>query len=386
MNKIILSLAIATILGGGSMLASSTVYADSNNEKSNNGNSDSGHSNNGNSDSDYRGKNDEPKKISICHVPPGNPNNKHTIHIGFSAWPAHRDNHGGDYLGSCNNPPSTSASPSSSSSEETIVIKDCKGEYRKTLVELTQSYFDPIIVNDDALDDEATVVALSECLDRGDSSDSGKSDSGKKKSDSSKGKPDKGKGGGHDSVSDSGKHHRISSCKDQDSSDSHHKSGDSKESDSSKNYRKKLQEKIDSYNAINSHGDSSLNISDSSMDDSGVLEEYKKCADSNKLKGDSDKGDSGHKYRIMNNCSNAKDIKEKVKTYKEKVKNEAKYEKRPIVIKSSSMSDKRIEAAVNACIDPDKGDAEKLVIPPTKPGVSGSQGFKGRLNWREKSQ
>ncbi len=322
-------------------------------------------------------------------MPPGNPNNKHTIHIGFSAWPAHRVNHGGDYLGSCNNPPSTSASPSSSSSEETIVIKDCKGEYRKTLVELTQSYFDPIIVNDDALDDEATVVALSECLDRGDSSDSGKSDSGKKKSDSSKGKPDSGKGGGHDSVSDSGNHHRISGCKNKDSSDSNHDSNDSTdsatdstESDSSKNYGKKLHDRNDSNNRRKGHGDSSLNISDSSMDDSGVYTEYKKCVDSNAdHKGDSGKGDSGHKYRIMNNCSNAATIKSAIEVHKAEVAKDDsnnKYLKRPIIIKTSSLTDKRIKAAVDNCV---KDGATKTPVPPNSP--TGHTGYSGRLNWRE---
>jgi hypothetical protein len=28
-------------------------------------------------------------KITICHVPPGNPENAHLITIGQSAWPAH---------------------------------------------------------------------------------------------------------------------------------------------------------------------------------------------------------------------------------------------------------------------------------------------------------
>lgn len=39
-------------------------------------------------------------KLIICHIPPGNPDNAHTIEISENAWPAHRDNHG-DYLGAC---------------------------------------------------------------------------------------------------------------------------------------------------------------------------------------------------------------------------------------------------------------------------------------------
>jgi len=39
-------------------------------------------------------------KVTICHIPPGNPANSHSITISESAWPAHRDNHG-DYMGVC---------------------------------------------------------------------------------------------------------------------------------------------------------------------------------------------------------------------------------------------------------------------------------------------
>ncbi|MBI4411868.1 MAG: PQQ-binding-like beta-propeller repeat protein [Deltaproteobacteria bacterium] len=38
-------------------------------------------------------------KVTICHIPPGNPANAHTIEIADSAWPAHL-NHG-DYEGEC---------------------------------------------------------------------------------------------------------------------------------------------------------------------------------------------------------------------------------------------------------------------------------------------
>jgi hypothetical protein len=40
------------------------------------------------------------KKVTICHIPPGNPSNAHTITISESAWATHRDKHG-DSLGAC---------------------------------------------------------------------------------------------------------------------------------------------------------------------------------------------------------------------------------------------------------------------------------------------
>ncbi len=38
-------------------------------------------------------------KVTICHIPPGNPAKKHTISIGASAWPAHQAH--GDTEGPC---------------------------------------------------------------------------------------------------------------------------------------------------------------------------------------------------------------------------------------------------------------------------------------------
>jgi len=40
-------------------------------------------------------------KCTICHVPPGNPPNAHTITIGCSAVDAHMRNHPGDCMGPC---------------------------------------------------------------------------------------------------------------------------------------------------------------------------------------------------------------------------------------------------------------------------------------------
>lgn len=41
------------------------------------------------------------KKTTICHVPPGNPANAHTLCIGNPAVPHHLKNHHGDYVGAC---------------------------------------------------------------------------------------------------------------------------------------------------------------------------------------------------------------------------------------------------------------------------------------------
>lgn len=52
--------------------------------------------------------------LTICHHPPGNPDEAHTITISEAAWPAHRDNHG-DTLGACASPTSSAASSAASS-------------------------------------------------------------------------------------------------------------------------------------------------------------------------------------------------------------------------------------------------------------------------------
>jgi len=47
---------------------------------------------------------DGEEKVTICHVPPGNPENAHDITIGASAVPAHLANHEGDHVGPCSPP------------------------------------------------------------------------------------------------------------------------------------------------------------------------------------------------------------------------------------------------------------------------------------------
>ncbi|HEY7409913.1 MAG TPA: hypothetical protein VII13_04175 [Vicinamibacteria bacterium] len=51
------------------------------------------------------------EKVTICHVPPGNPENAHTITVGSPAVPAHMAH--GDSEGACTEPsPSPSPEPS----------------------------------------------------------------------------------------------------------------------------------------------------------------------------------------------------------------------------------------------------------------------------------
>jgi hypothetical protein len=52
-------------------------------------------------DDDSDGDDDAPAsgKMTICHIPPGNPNARHTLEIDASAWPAHRAH--GDKEGGC---------------------------------------------------------------------------------------------------------------------------------------------------------------------------------------------------------------------------------------------------------------------------------------------
>lgn len=47
---------------------------------------------------------DQTKKTTICHIPPGNPANAHTICVGNAAVPAHVQNHG-DTFGECPSEP-----------------------------------------------------------------------------------------------------------------------------------------------------------------------------------------------------------------------------------------------------------------------------------------
>ncbi|ATB45155.1 hypothetical protein [Corallococcus macrosporus] len=55
-----------------------------------------------------------PDKVTICHIPPGNPANAHSITVSVSAWPAHERH--GDTLGPCDG--GTGGEPDAGSGEE----------------------------------------------------------------------------------------------------------------------------------------------------------------------------------------------------------------------------------------------------------------------------
>ena len=61
------------------------------------------------------------KKVLVCHVPPGNPSNAHTICISKNDIAAHVPLHGGDYLGSCYNASCGNSNFSNLPSENSIV-------------------------------------------------------------------------------------------------------------------------------------------------------------------------------------------------------------------------------------------------------------------------
>ncbi|MFZ2403915.1 MAG: hypothetical protein WAW41_02185 [Methylobacter sp.] len=282
------------------------------------------------------------QKITVCHVPPGNPANKHTIHIAYSAWAAHKEHKNNigpdyvDYLGSCN------SKTTSTAKESLHVISGCTGTTRETLETKAQTYYEPITVADTALDDESVVTAMSQCMDKGDSSDSSDNDRGKAK------------GGGHDSVSDSGNHHRIRGCQDKSTTDS------------SKKYNTRLKN-ADSSHDTTHHTKDPIVVSDSSLDDSSVWTAYKACTQdsSNANKIDSSKiskkvGDSGHRQHVLRDhdsvsdsgkqhhksCTDTQDqtLRTAITAYK------AKTSTKDIILTASSYNDVTVKAAVDACV------------------------------------
>ena len=87
---------------GGTNAVSHLVTGDSNSHKFGNSGK-SGGSDNGNTSNDPSGNSGSQSdhKTTICHVPPGNPDNPQTITIDDSAVQTHLTNHPGDSLGPC---------------------------------------------------------------------------------------------------------------------------------------------------------------------------------------------------------------------------------------------------------------------------------------------
>ncbi len=361
-KKTILSLAISALLTAGAASYPMSSYADNKDDggtktkvevkkaDSSTGKAQAA----SNSDSDTRGNSDKSsQKITICHVPPGNPAQKHTIHIAFSAWAAHKlhTNTKGpdyaDYLGSCNSRTATTAK------ESLHVISGCTGSTREALETKVQSYYNPITVADSSLDDDSVVTAMSQCLDKGDSSDSSKSGGDSSKSASG------GKGGGHDSVSDSGQHHRIRGCQNKDTShkaDSNdptkHGLSDSDKKDGNTNYHKTLKDADSGHDTAKGIKDPVV-VSDSNLDDSGVWKEYKTCAakDGNGNRIDSSKtgkkkGDSGHGQHILKSCGDTQDQKLKDAIVAHKAKTSTK----DIILTAAIYNDASIKALIDSCV------------------------------------
>ena len=86
-----------------------------------NGNANAAANNNGNGNGDGNGNgngNGGVDQVVICHVPPGNPDNEHTITVGEPAVDAHVANHG-DTMGSCEVATSTTSTTTSTTTSST---------------------------------------------------------------------------------------------------------------------------------------------------------------------------------------------------------------------------------------------------------------------------
>ncbi|MDB5048827.1 MAG: putative lipoprotein [Fibrobacteres bacterium] len=55
-------------------------------------------------------------KVTICHIPPGNPANAHSITVGSPAVPAHLAH--GDYIGACGDVPPSDNPPNDNPSDD----------------------------------------------------------------------------------------------------------------------------------------------------------------------------------------------------------------------------------------------------------------------------
>lgn len=388
----LLTLTVSALLSIG--LTSYSCIGNTGSKSSDSSKNNSKNSSNNKSDSNYRGgdsgKNSQ--TVTICHIPPGNPQNKHTIHISWSAWPAHKLNHGGDWLGSCNNEPHThsgnvltgvtTGTTTNVATEQLHVVSGCSDSIRQQIVSKIQSYYDPITVPDNLMDDSAIGPLISQCTDHGDSSDSSKGNSDSSKKDSS-GRIIGGKGQGVDSVSDSGNHHRIRDCKNKDTAhkaDSNSKIGvitDSDKDPQNLNYHKKLKDYVENYKQKSNITDPIV-VSDSSLsDDKEIYAEYKKCAfDSmqptkiSAKRAVTDKGDFGHKQTILKDCPNATTLKKLIEDHKAAEKST----KKDLILTDTIYNDSTISGLVSQC-----SKDTPLVSSTSSPGG----GISGPASWVE---
>ena len=63
-------------------------------------------------------------KVTICHCPPGNPDNCHTISVGAKAAAAHLRNHPDDSEGECEEVTTTTAEVTTTTSDVTTTTSD----------------------------------------------------------------------------------------------------------------------------------------------------------------------------------------------------------------------------------------------------------------------
>jgi len=75
---------------------------ESDNGNPDNGNPDNGNPDNGNPDNGNPDNDKDQNKVTMCHIPPGNPDNAHTITVGEPAVLTHMTKHG-DTIGPCSN-------------------------------------------------------------------------------------------------------------------------------------------------------------------------------------------------------------------------------------------------------------------------------------------
>ncbi len=85
-------------------------------------------------------KNGNQGKVTICHCPPGNPNNCHTISVGSKAVAAHLRNHPDDSEGECEEATTTTGEVTTTTGEVTTTtgeVTTTTGEVTTTTGEIT---------------------------------------------------------------------------------------------------------------------------------------------------------------------------------------------------------------------------------------------------------
>lgn len=319
-----------------------------------NGNGGGGHGNgnsNGGNGNGGGGGNSSSHKIDICHVPPGNPNNGHTINIDVNGLHGHR-HHANDYLGECQSNNTTSTN------EDLYVIYNCannpnlpNGEYRVDFLETVHAFNSPVIIGSPVIanslapnssnllvsdvtwnDTTAAILsALSDCKDSA-------------------------KGNAQINSTSDGNHLIVQGCK-------------NVAVNVAESYRTALQDEAESMNFSSVY----TIVPELALSDTHVKEKYQECLDDGGSIIESHQSSRGYNYVILNNCSNTTALNDALNTFQESVQNNSSY---PIFITASDLADYDIQTKFDVCCDSSKGGATCTLIPQ-------NGGFSGRLNWRE---